>query len=143
VIANPSSYAYFSADRPVPAAAASCPRYNDWKYGMAKPPPYLANRAPTDLEKGYVARRVIYLLGTKDIDPNHRELDKTCMGEAQGPNRYTRGHVYADYMKARDRGTPNHVVWDVPGVAHNADKMLNSPCGLAALFDLPGCVAHN
>jgi pimeloyl-ACP methyl ester carboxylesterase len=141
VVANPSSYAYFSEDRPVPAAAASCPRTNDWKYGMARRPPYLANRAPAELEASYVARQVIYLLGTRDIDPNHRELDKTCMGEAQGPTRYWRGRAYADYMKARHPGTFNHVVLDVPGVAHNADKMLNSPCGMAALFDLPGCVA--
>jgi pimeloyl-ACP methyl ester carboxylesterase len=140
VVANPSSYAYFSGDRPVPAVAASCPRYNDWKYGMARLPPYLANRAPADLERSYVARQVIYLLGTQDIDPNHQELDKTCMGEAQGPYRYARGRAYADYMKARDRGTPNHVVLDVPGVTHSARKMLTSPCGLTALFDLPGCV---
>jgi hypothetical protein len=142
VVANPSSYAYFSADRPVPAIAASCPRYNDWKYGMAKLPPYLASRAPADLEKSYLARRVIYLLGTEDTDPNHRELDKSCMGEAQGPYRYFRGHAYADYMKARDRGAPNHVGFDVPGVAHSAGRMLTSACGLAALFDQPGCVGQ-
>ncbi len=142
VVANPSSYAYFSADRPVPAIAASCPRYNDWKYGMAKLPPYLADRSPADLEKGYVARRVIYLLGTNDIDPNQSALDKSCMGEAEGPYRYARGHAYADYMKARDQGTPNHVVWDVPGVAHEGGNMLTSPCGLAALFDQPGCAAE-
>ena len=141
VVANPSSYAYFSADRPQPAVAASCPRYDDWKYGMHKLPPYLADRAPAALEQAYVARRVIYLLGTRDTNPNHSALDKSCMGEAEGPYRYARGHAYADYMRARDGGTPNHAVWDVEGVAHDGDKMLTSPCGLAALFDLPGCAA--
>ena len=141
VVANPSSYAYFSPDRPQPAIAASCPGYNDWKYGLEKLPPYLADRAPASLEQGYVARRVIYLLGTADTDPNHPALDKSCRGEAEGPYRYARGHAYADYMKARDQGTPNHSVWDVPGVGHNGDKMLTSACGLQALFDLPGCAA--
>jgi pimeloyl-ACP methyl ester carboxylesterase len=139
VVANPSSYAYFSLDRPEPAIAASCPGYNDWKYGMDKLPPYFEGRAPQALEKGYVARRVIYLLGTADTDPNHPALDKSCKGEAEGPYRFARGHAYADYMRARDRGTPNHSVWDVPGVAHNGDKMLTSACGLQALFDVPGC----
>jgi hypothetical protein len=34
------------------------------------------------LEKTYVARRVIYLLGTLDIDPDHPAPDKSCMAEA-------------------------------------------------------------
>ena len=45
-------------------------------------------------------------------------------------------------MATRNAGTPNHWTWDVPGVAHSGNKMLTSPCGLAALFDLPGCAAE-
>jgi pimeloyl-ACP methyl ester carboxylesterase len=139
VVANPSSYGYFSADRPEPAIAASCSGTNDWKYGMAGRPDYLAAPTPGELEKAYVARRVIYLLGTLDTNPNHPALDKSCMGEAQGPYRYQRGHSYFATMQARDAGTPNHSLWDVVGVGHNGDKMLTSACGLRALFDMPGC----
>jgi hypothetical protein len=64
------------------------------------------------------------------------------MREAQGADRYARGHAYAAAMAARDAGTPNHLTWDVPGVAHSGNKMLTSPCGLGALFDLPGCAAE-
>jgi pimeloyl-ACP methyl ester carboxylesterase len=142
VVANPSSYAYFSAERPEPQIAASCPGYNDWKYGMEARPAYLASPSAAELEQRYVARQVIYLLGTDDTNPNHPALDKSCMAEAQGPYRYIRGHSYAATMAARDGGTPNHRVWDVPGVGHNGDKMLTSPCGLDALFDLPGCAAE-
>ena len=141
VVANPSSYAYFSAERPEPQIAASCPGYNDWKYGMEARPPYLAAPMPAELEQRYVARQVIYLLGTADTNPDHPALDKTCMAEAQGPYRYVRGHSYAATMAKRDGGTPNHRVWDVQGVGHDGDKMLTSACGLAALFDLPGCGA--
>ena len=141
VVANPSSYAYFTKDRPEPAIAASCQGYNDWKYGMDDRPPYLATPTPAALEQAYVARRVIYLLGTLDTNPNHPALDKSCMAEAEGPYRYMRGHTYIDVMKARDNGTPNHSQWDVPGVGHEGGKMLTSPCGLAAVFDIPGCVA--
>ncbi len=141
VVANPSSYAYFDDKRPDREIAASCPRYNDWKYGMDARPDYLAKPSIAELEKGYVARRVIYLLGTRDINPNHPALDKTCMAEAEGPYRYARGHSYFAVMQARDHGTPNHSLWDVEGVGHEGDRMLTSPCGLKALFDLPGCDA--
>jgi hypothetical protein len=84
---------------------------------------------------------VIYLLGTLDTNPQHPALDKSCMARAQGPYRYSRGHAYADAMVKRDNGTPNHKLFDVAGVGHDGDKMLTSKCGLAALFDLPGCTA--
>jgi pimeloyl-ACP methyl ester carboxylesterase len=141
VVANPSSYAYFGTVRPEPAIAAACPEYDDWKYGMAARPAYLAEPTPAELERTYVSRRVIYLLGTLDTNPQHPALDRTCMAEAQGPYRYARGHAYAETMRTRDAGTPNHSLWDVPGVGHDGDKMLTSPCGLMALFDVPGCVA--
>ncbi|WP_426438024.1 alpha/beta hydrolase [Bradyrhizobium genosp. P] len=141
VVANPSSYAYFSKDRPDAAIAASCHGYNDWKFGMDDRPPYLAEPSPAALEQAYVARRVIYLLGTLDTDPNHPALDKSCMAEAEGPYRYARGHAYVAVMQARDNGTPNHSEWDVPGVGHEGGKMLTSPCGLTAVFDIPGCEA--
>ncbi len=35
VVANPSSYLYFSADRPVPVDPAACPRFDRWRYGLA------------------------------------------------------------------------------------------------------------
>jgi pimeloyl-ACP methyl ester carboxylesterase len=142
VVANPSSYAYFNADRPEPQIAAVCPGYNTWKYGMGARPPYLASTSAAELEQRYVARQVIYLLGTRDTNPNHPALDKSCMAEAQGPYRYARGHSYAAIMAERDGGTPNHRLWDVPDVGHDGDKMLTSPCGLAALFELPGCAVE-
>ncbi|CCE00593.1 hypothetical protein [Bradyrhizobium sp. STM 3809] len=143
VVANPSSYAYFTADRPDAAIAAACPGYDRWKYGMADRPAYLATPTSAELERAYVARRVIYLLGTRDTDPNHPALDRSCMAEAQGPTRYVRGHSYVTAMAARDGGTPNHSLFDVAGVGHSGDKMFTSTCGLHALFDLPGCAAEH
>ena len=52
-------------------------------------------------------------------------------------------HAYAAAMAARDGGTPNHRLWDVPDVGHDGDKMLTSHCGLVALFDLSGCAAEH
>ena len=141
VVANPSSYAYFSKERPEPAIAASCNGYNSWKFGMDERPLYLAEPSAAALEQAYVARRVIYLLGMLDTNPNHPVLDKSCMAEAEGPTRYARGHAYVAAMQARDNGTANHSVWDVPDVGHEGGKMLNSACGMMAVFDIPGCAA--
>ena len=144
VVANPSSYAYFSAERPAgdgfaPFDGASCPEFDQWKYGMAARPPYLAAPTPAQLEASYAARQVIYLLGTADTDPNHPALDKSCMAEAEGPYRYARGLAYFRYLQGRHKTGLAHRVLQVPGVGHDGEKMLTSACGLAALYDRPGC----
>ena len=147
VVANPSSYLYFSPDRPdsngdfAPFKTANCPDFNNWKYGWSEAPRYAREKTPTAYEQAYAARKVIYLVGTADTNQNHPALDKSCAGEAQGPHRYARAIAYARYMKMRHPDI-NHRVSEVPGVGHNGDKMLTSKCGLAALFDQPGCAAH-
>ncbi|MES2390247.1 MAG: alpha/beta hydrolase [Acidobacteriota bacterium] len=149
VIANPSSYVYFSPERPVLNAvgefrfavpAKSCyAKYDKWKYGVNEPPPYVAGEDFGRLEQRYVHRDVRYLLGTEDVDPQHPALDKTCSGEVEGPYRFYRGKAFFTYMEGRhpelkDAGASQQL-WFVPGVEHDGDKMLNSACGMAALFD--------
>jgi pimeloyl-ACP methyl ester carboxylesterase len=154
VIANPSSYAYFSPERPVldPSArefAFALPiktcggDYDHWKYGLLEAPPYLASVDPEHIEQRYIHRDVIYLLGTADTDPNHPELDKSCSGELQGPSRFFRGKAYFRYLQLRhpELTQPNSPqrLFFVPGVAHEAERMLNFACGLAALFGSGAC----
>lgn len=145
VIANPSSYLYFSADRPngrggfAPFDRAACPDFNAWKYGPDDPIPYANTLDLKATEAAFAQRDVIYLLGTADIDPEHPALDKSCGAEAQGPYRYARGVSYVAYLRTRSGSALKHRQWDVPGVGHNDDRMLTSPCGLAALFDTGTC----
>lgn len=139
VVANPSSYAYFDAARPEPVDATACPRFNTWKYGMLNLPPYAATASPATLEPRYAARDVIQLLGTADTNPHHPALDVTCMGEAQGSFRLARGLAYARHLLAITGAADHQRVFLVPGVGHDAPRMFNSACGLAALFDKPGC----
>jgi pimeloyl-ACP methyl ester carboxylesterase len=156
VIANPSSYVYFSPERPVlnPHAeftfalpGKTCyGKYDRWKYGVNDPPPYLGSESFTALEQRYVRRDVIYLLGTNDVDPNHPALDKSCSGEVEGPYRFFRGKAYFRYMETRHpelaEASASQQLWFVPGVEHDGDKMLNSPCGLAALFHAGACTTR-
>jgi pimeloyl-ACP methyl ester carboxylesterase len=145
VIANPSSYAYFDERRPdgtghfTPYSEAACPGFNRWKYGMVDLPRYGRERLPVMWEEYYTHRDVVYLLGTEDTDPNHRALDKNCMAEAQGPARLFRGQAYFAYLKERHPHDLAQRLVHVPGVGHNGDRMLTSECGMAALFDRPGC----
>jgi hypothetical protein len=136
VVANTSSYLYFSDDRPR-RARRRCSGLNDWKYGLDKPPSYVRDTAR--LETTYIARDVVYLLGEKDNDPDSRYLDRRCEAEAQGENRLERGESYFAYLKARHPAL-RHRLRLVSGIAHSARRMFASPCGRAALFgDMSGC----
>jgi len=139
VVANPSSYAWFSPDRPDEAVARSCEGYDRWKYGMHDLPPYADGQNVEALEQAYAGRQVVYLLGTKDTNPNHPALDKSCMAEAEGPYRYARGHAYFSALQHRFGPALRQTLHDVPGVGHDGDGMFTSACGLTALFDVPGC----
>jgi len=146
VIANPSSYVYFSEDRPLNTTSfarytGSCKGFNRWKYGIEGAPPYVGQDSFASMEESYSLRDVIYLLGTADSDPHHPDLDVSCEGEAEGPHRFARGTAYFAYMKARHPEKFSQRLWEVPGVAHEERGMFHSSCGMQALFDVPGCAS--
>lgn len=147
VVANPATYFYFTDERPAAdgslapfAEAASCRSFNHWRYGpIHAPATYIGASAFTDLEKSYFARDVVVLLGTADTDPHHPDLDVSCAGEAQGPNRLERGKAYFRYEQLQRADAHPHAFWLVPGVGHDDTPMFNSTCGIAALFDVGRC----
>jgi len=156
IVANPSSYVYFSPERPVLNAKGSFTfdlpqkscygKYDKWKFGINDPVPYIAGGDFKELEQRFVRRDVIYLLGTNDTDPNHPALDKSCAAEDEGPYRFFRGKAYFAYMLGRHPELANagatQQLWFVPGVEHDGDKMFNSPCGLAAIFGAGTCTTR-
>lgn len=139
IVSDPSSFLYFTADRPVPSPG--CKTVDSWHYGFSTGVPPYVQGTPDALEQRYAARDVTYLMGTADTDPNHPVLDTSCAGEAQGPQRFARGHAYFAMMQARHGASLRQHLIDVPGVAHEGQKMFNSACGLALLFGSPGCAA--
>ena len=138
VVANPSSYLYFSEDRPQPAAA-SCPQFNQWKYGWPDAPAYARLKTPAAYEEAYAARDVVYLLGTADTNPRHPALDKSCSAETQGPYRFARGNSYFAYMQQRHPKMSTQRLLKVEGVGHDGDAMFTSACGVSVLFDKGVC----
>ena len=156
IIANPSSYVYFSPERPVLEAKGSFMfeipkkscfgKYDKWKYGVNEPVPYVGDNDFKEMEQRFVRRDVIYLLGTNDTDPNHPALDKSCAAEDEGAYRFFRGKAYFAYMTGRHpelaEEHATQQLWFVPGVEHDGDKMFNSPCGLAAIFGAGSCTTR-
>jgi hypothetical protein len=148
VIANASSYLYFSDERPaaggalLPFRSRGCMGFNHWKYGTLGGTAYLSHDVPVmwpRMEADYANRDVIYLLGTADTDPHEKDLDVSCSGEAQGPTRFARGQAYYAYLHSRNGAAWNQRMWFVPGVAHSARQMITSTCGIDALFDISAC----
>ncbi|NPT53101.1 alpha/beta hydrolase [Paraburkholderia elongata] len=145
LVASPSTYAYFDAQRPnaqgvaAPFDAAQCAGFNQWKYGMDNRPPYLDDRSPAQLEATYASRRIDYLVGGADDDPQQSALDKTCAAEAQGPQRVARAEAYYRYIQARHTEGLKQSFHIVPGVGHDGARMLTSVCALSAMFDTQGC----
>jgi pimeloyl-ACP methyl ester carboxylesterase len=145
VVANPSTYAYFDAQRPnaqgvaAPFDASQCADFNQWKYGMDNRPPYLNDRSPAQLEATYASRRIDYLVGGADTDPQQSALDRSCAAEAQGPQRFARAEAYYRYIQSRHPEGLKQRFHIVPGVGHDGARMLTSVCALSAMFDTQGC----
>jgi hypothetical protein len=139
VVANPSSYLWFGEDRPAPVNHATCQAVDRWSYGLATAPAYVEKS--DDLEERYIARDVVYLLGESDTDTDQSMLDRSCAAEAQGPTRYARGMNYLFALEQRHPNLVRHRILSIWGVGHDAGSMFLSACGLAALFDRPGCGA--
>jgi len=144
VVANPSSYLYFTPERPIAPdysrfgtySTAVCPDYDKYRYGMQDMVPYARGAAPMALYRRYMQRQVTYMVGSEDNDPNHRVLDKACGAEAEGPTRLQRARGYWRYERhlATTGLTSSHRAFEVVGVGHDQARMFGSQCGAQAVF---------
>ena len=90
-----------------------------------------------DLKKAY-AKDLVIALGTDDVDTDAPGLNHDSCAEAQGANRYERGHFF--YTSAQEdawlRGQAfNWTVVDVSDAGHDADSMVEA--GVDAIFSEP------
>lgn len=134
VVANPSSYLYFSETRPF-SKSANCDKFNQWKYGWEAAPDYVDSKSRANYETQYSQRDVVYLLGELDTNPHHPALDKSCSAEMQGAFRLERGLHYFNYLQQRHPTMTQQRIIRVPGVAHDGDAMFESAAGISALFE--------
>ena len=148
VVANPSSYLYLDGSRfqsssktfasLTSAQRSTCRRFDTYKYGLTELGGYGSLAGVTRIRTQYLARHVVYLLGTKDTSTDST-MDTSCPATWQGPDRYTRGNRYVAYLRARfgSAATKTHTTVAVSGVGHDAKAMYLSASGRRALFDTP------
>lgn len=146
VVSAPSSYAYPSSERyntakrsfAVPDAATikQCPGYNHWGYGLEKPYGYFADVKSKAIVDSYAKKRVFYLCGQRDADPNDESLGKNCGAMMQGANRLQRMLVFQSFLEVKygKRIARFHKFAVVPKVGHYGFGTMTSPAGLQALF---------
>jgi hypothetical protein len=136
IIANASSYLYFSAKRPV--ADAGTTAVNRWRYGFDGCPAYV-DMSPRQYLEQYLRRDVSMVLGVEDRDPAALLLEVSPPAMAQGANRLERGVYYHEHVQAmaREADLPSqHQLIRLRGVGHDAGEVLTSPQVLDLMFQL-------
>jgi pimeloyl-ACP methyl ester carboxylesterase len=138
VVANPSSYTYLDPLRPDLTAPGylipSVSSYDAYRYGLASNlNTYLKQQSVDEMKARYLGRKVTYLLGDADCDPNSSSLDITAQAQTQGAHRFERGTRYFQYLNDRFSGHA-HARVVVPGVGHSGKSMIQSTEGKAVIF---------
>jgi pimeloyl-ACP methyl ester carboxylesterase len=145
VVANPSSYAWPAAVRPLPTGDADpatadkealgdngekvntrftygpfdstkAPNYNRWPAGLANLAGYTAQMTADQLRKNLVERPTTYLLGQVDVLPLGG-FDSSPTAMAQGPTRRARGEAFFKYVTETLGAKHNAII--VPECGHN------------------------
>ena len=145
VVANPSTYAWPAAVRPLPTGnaepaaakdeavgpngekvnsnftygpfdAAKAPNYNKWPAGVEERKGYTAQMSDDQLKKQLAERPTTYLLGQVDVLPLGG-FDSSPSAMAQGPTRRSRGEAFVKYIEDNLGAKPNVII--VPECGHN------------------------
>lgn len=133
VVMNPGSYVYLDnrrwtqeSLRPLSAEEIkSCPGYDSYKYGLSGRPASLFAPSTAAVTSSYLASPVTYLLGEADT-ARDSSLDIGCAAEWEGANRFERGTQFFQALSQLTGAGLTHQLIAVPGVAHEASRMINS-----------------
>jgi pimeloyl-ACP methyl ester carboxylesterase len=158
VVANPSSYAWPSATRPLPADdaapenakgawetdkphtkfsygpydASACPNYDRWPAGFQnRTTGYTAKISDEVLKKQLVSRPTTYLLGQVDTLPLGG-FDSSCPAMAQGATRRARGEAFVKYVN--EQLGAKHGIQIVPECGHNDRCVFTTDTVLPLVF---------
>jgi len=161
VVANPSSYSWPDAIRPLPVDdavaakakdgwetekphtafqfgpfdAAKAPGYNAWPFGLAdRKSGYTVGISDEQLKKNLVSRPVTFLLSQVDTLPLGG-FDGSPNAMAQGPTRRARGEAFFKYIT--DTLGAKHKVLIVSECGHNDRCVYTTPEVLPVIFPNP------
>lgn len=90
--------------------------------------PYGTKNMPIEKERyeWFLSRRVLFILGNKDNDPNHPTLNLSKGAKKQGNNRYERGQNYFDSLLNFSQKNKIPFRWRykvVPSLDHNTEML--------------------
>ena len=160
VVANPSTYAWPVAERPLPVGNADpvgadkealgpngekvngnfqygpfdstrAPSFNRWPAGLDSLAGYSAGMSPEQLRKNLVSRTTTYLLGQVDVLPLGG-FDSSPNAMAQGPTRRARGEAFFKYVT--ETMGARHKALIVSECGHNARCMYTTDVVLPVIF---------
>jgi len=158
VVANPSSYAWPAATRPLPADDAApdnakgawetekphtkftygpfdnggCQNYNRWPAGMQeRTSGYTVKMPEEQLIEQLVSRPTTYLLGQVDTLPLGG-FDSSCPAMAQGATRRARGEAFVKFVN--EQLGAKHAIQIVPECGHNDRCVYTTDAVLPIIF---------
>ncbi len=158
VVANPSSYAWPSATRPLPVDDAApdnakaawntdkphtnfsygpfdasvCQNYDRWPAGLQnRTAGYTAKTSDDQLKRQLVSRPTTYLLGQVDTLPLGG-FDSSCPAMAQGATRRARGEAFVKYVD--EQLGAKHAIQIVPECGHNDRCVYTTDAVLPVIF---------
>jgi pimeloyl-ACP methyl ester carboxylesterase len=158
VVANPSSYAWPDATRPMPVDdaapdnakggwntgtphakfsygpfdAAGCANYDKWPAGFEnRTSGYTAKMSDDLLKKQLISRPTTYLLGQVDTLPLGG-FDSSCPAMAQGATRRARGEAFVKYLN--ERLGAKQAIQIVPECGHNDRCVYTTDAVLPIIF---------
>lgn len=144
IIANPSTYLYFTPERRAPGKmdqftipdSEAHPGYNRYHYGLDNLNEYMRGNSADQLASRYASQEVIYLLGGEDNDPDGEMLDKEPGALIQGSHRLERGLVYYNYLihTFGEEFKQNQIVRVIPNVGHDHAAIFQSEAGRESIF---------
>lgn len=150
VVAQPSSYLYFSNLRPSDNGSAfsiprdgGCPNFNSYPYGLENLGVYSRRKGVQALRIAYPLKRVYYLIGEESsgiaVDPFG---DVSCAANLQGKGRFARAQAYARHIQQSfgEESAKTHIFSTVKNAAHDPVALFGSSCGLSALFGDGQCL---
>lgn len=160
VVANPSSYAWPTALRPLPTGNANpatardealgdngdtvntdftygpfdstkAPGYNRWPAGLDTIVGYAKDESPDQLRHQLASRPTTYLLGQVDVLPLGG-FDSSPTAMAQGPTRRARGEAFTKFVTDSLGGHPTTII--VPECGHNDRCIFTTDIVFPAIF---------
>ncbi len=140
VLANPSSYLYFTNQRPSETSLAFtivkdsvCKGVNAFPYGLENLTPYARRIGGDAVRLRYPERQVFYFAGDKII--NDTFLDSSCAAVAQGKDRLSRTQAYQMHIaQSFGQSADGQTFKIIKNAGYDPVSIFGSSCGLTSVF---------